>query len=283
MKSGAVLLSGQLQIAEEYDKLWDILCRAMQEFYDAAGDISGTPAEFAQLWSLLVSQYDFGTIPVSLDRVMVGDFTRQRRRGVRHLILVGASDDFIPGRRQGGGLLSDDERLELSALGLPIGETAPQQLARAMYAVYALLTMPERRIFVSWPLSGFSGEDKRPSFVVRRIEEMFKDRDTETVKLRLCTETVQDFRLNAPAPCFEMAASDDGARPSEAAKTARAYFSMQRQTAEQLRALREGAVLTRGALSPETARALYGPCPSCPPRASTRSTPAGTATSCSTG
>ena len=245
--------SGQLQIADEYDKLWDILCRAMQEFYDAAGDISGTPAEFAQLWSLLIAQYDFGTIPVSLDRVMVGDFTRQRRRGVGHLILVGASDDFIPGRQSGGGLLSDDERLEISELGLPIGETAPQLLSRAMHAVYALLAMPGRRIFVSWPETGFSGEEKRPSFVVRRMREMFG--------LKMCADTVEDFRLNAPVPCFEMAASDDGARPSEAAQTARAYFSMHKQTAEQLRALREGAVLTRGALSPEAARALYGAVP----------------------
>jgi ATP-dependent helicase/nuclease subunit B len=244
---------GQLQIADEYDKLWGIISHAMQQFFDVAGHVTGTVAEFAHLWSLLVSQYDFGTIPVSLDRVMLGDFTRQRRRGVGHLILIGASDDCIPGTQTAGGLLSDDERLEIMDLGLPIGETAQQLLSRAMYAVYALVTMPERRIFVSYPQTGFSGEEKRPSFVVRRMQEMFD--------IKQCFDTVQDFRLAAPAPCFEMAASDDGARPSAAAETARAYFAMHKQAAQQLRALREGAVLTRGALSPQTVRALYGSVP----------------------
>lgn len=244
--------AGQLQLAEEYDKLWDILCRAMQQFYDAAGGIHGSVTEFAQLWSLMIAQFDFGTIPVSLDRVTLGDFTRQRRRGVRHLILVGASDDAIPGKPAGGGVLSEDERLELIQQGLPLGETAQQQLSRALYDVYALLSMPRERIFISWPETGFSGEEKRPAFLVRRIQETFD--------VKPCPDTVEDFRLQARVPCFELAASQE-ARPSKAAGLARAYFAKEPEAARQLRAIREGAALSRGALSPQASRALYGDVP----------------------
>ncbi|MFR5781311.1 MAG: hypothetical protein ACLUEK_05450 [Oscillospiraceae bacterium] len=60
-----------------------------------------------------------GVIPVSLDMVTAGDFDRMRRRHIKHLIILGASDDGCPARRRRAGILSE-ERRALAELGVPL-------------------------------------------------------------------------------------------------------------------------------------------------------------------
>lgn len=52
--------------------------------------------EFSSLFQLVLSQYDVGTIPVSLDRVTAGETTRQTGHRVKVLFLLGADDSSIP-------------------------------------------------------------------------------------------------------------------------------------------------------------------------------------------
>ena len=62
----------QPALAEEYRQLWSILCGGLEQ---CAAQLEDTPMEldeFAALFRLVLSQYDVGTIPVSLDRVTAG-------------------------------------------------------------------------------------------------------------------------------------------------------------------------------------------------------------------
>ena len=76
--------------------------------------------EFAALFRLVLSQYDVGTIPVSLDRVTAGETTRQTGHPVKVLFLLGADDQSIPMVTQAPGLLSDDDRSLLASYGLEL-------------------------------------------------------------------------------------------------------------------------------------------------------------------
>ena len=66
--------------------------------------------EFSGLFRLVLSQYDVGTIPVSLDRVTVGETTRETGHPVKVLFLLGADDVSIPKAGSAPGLLSDEDR-----------------------------------------------------------------------------------------------------------------------------------------------------------------------------
>src|SRR5699024_1155261 len=59
---------GQPALAEEYRQLWDILCTGLEQCARLLGDSPMELEEFAPLFRLVLSQYDVGTIPVSLDR-----------------------------------------------------------------------------------------------------------------------------------------------------------------------------------------------------------------------
>ena len=63
---------GQPALAEEYRQLWDILTLGLEQCARLLGEAPMELEEFAQLFRLVLSQYDVGTIPVSLDRVSAG-------------------------------------------------------------------------------------------------------------------------------------------------------------------------------------------------------------------
>jgi ATP-dependent helicase/nuclease subunit B len=129
-KEASLRDAGDIQLADEYRQLWDIIVRALDQFYEVLGETAGSNAEFARLWKLLTSQYDIASIPVALDRVGLGELSRQRRRGLKCLVVIGATDDVLPSTT-GGGLLSDGERRDIREYGIRLPGGAENAVTRA--------------------------------------------------------------------------------------------------------------------------------------------------------
>ena len=66
--------------------------------------------EFADLFGLLLSQYDVSAIPVSLDRVSAGEIQHLSHKEAKVLLLLGADEDHFPLVTQAPGLLTDSDR-----------------------------------------------------------------------------------------------------------------------------------------------------------------------------
>jgi ATP-dependent helicase/nuclease subunit B len=236
--------NGQSLYAAEYTQLWDAVVTALEQWNAVLGDRSMTTEECARLWTLLLNQYDVGAIPISYDRVSAGDLDRMRRRNIRHLILLGASDDRIPLAQETSGLFSDRDREALLGAGIDIG-TAEEGLYREMNLVYNCLTLPAQTLTVSYCTKDATGNQCRPSFVIQGISRLFN-----------CTPKAvdsTDLKLSAPGPAFSLAAENNGAP----GKAARLYFQ-ELGAGDRLAALDHAAHLGRGTLGPESVKRLYG-------------------------
>ncbi len=198
---------GEPALAEEYRQLWDILQRALEQCVQLLGEAPMELEEFARLFRLVLSRYDVGTIPVSLDRVSAGETTRQTGHQVKALFLLGADDASLPKVGAAPGLLTDDDRSVLAAYGLELPQTQRDLLYREMTTIYQLCARPSRRLAVTWPGQSAAGEELRPSFLVGRLRRLFSD-------VRLCREEELDgsFRLQAPLPALEQAGRNSLAR-----------------------------------------------------------------------
>jgi len=189
---------GELGLAQEYRQLWEILCGGLEQCAWLLGDTPMELEEFAKLLKLVLSQYDVGTIPVSLDRVTAGEMVRQSGHGIQVLFLLGADDGSLPGVGSEPGLLSDDDRELLAAYGVDLGLRGKDRLYREMTAIYTACTRPDRKLLVTWPEHGGGGEELRPSFLVERLRRIFPD-------LVVQEEGAGLFRLAAPRPALEQA------------------------------------------------------------------------------
>jgi len=170
-RSAFLLDHGEPELAREVSQLWEIFCGALEQCVSLLGDLEGELSDFSRLIKLLLSRYTVGTIPASLDRVVVGDAQRLANRSSKVLILMGADDGSIPQVTPGQGLLTDRDRELLEGFGLELSPTIEEKLSRENTILYTACTQPTEKLYVSWP-SGGEGE-KRPSFLVERLTNLF--------------------------------------------------------------------------------------------------------------
>ena len=235
---------GQPALAEEYRQLWEILCRALEQCAALLGELPMELEEFARLFRLVLSQYDVGTIPVSLDRVTAGETTRQTGHPVQVLFFLGADDGSLPQVSDSPGLLSDEDRSLLAAYGLELNQSQRELLYREMTTIYLTCARPSRKLVVSWPAQGPGGEERRPSFLVRRLELLFDD-----LVIRREEDCRGRFRLTAPLPALEQAGRD---------RAVRRCLEEIPEYAPQAARLERAEHWERGSLSAGAARRLYG-------------------------
>jgi len=209
---------GEIRLADEYTQLLDIIINALDQMYSIIGDKELSAAEFKKLLTLVLSQHDVGVIPISLDRTPLGSMSMSRRRDLKCLIILGATDENMPTLVKSSGALSDNERARLSDLGTDIPAGLEERLYREMNMLYSTLTLPSDKLCIIYP----TDEGKRPSFIVKRLGTMFGILET--------TLAEEEYMSAAEKPYNELMLRNDQTR----------------------------AIISRESLSKKAARRLYG-------------------------
>ena len=237
--------SGRETLAAEYRQLWELSVSALEQFAAILGDSPMDMAEFGRLFLLMLSQYDIGTIPVSLDRVSAGDFDRNRRRSVRHLMVLGCSDQRLPKTEEAAGVFSQEERQRLLELELELGPGGDSELWREFSLIYNGLSLPGDSLLMSCPVTDEDGAEQRAAFVFDRARALF-DKEVQYAE-------PDRLRMAAAGPALSLAAQGQKSAASQAAAD---YF--RRTEPERMARLEAAAKLGRGRLSPRMVEQLYG-------------------------
>lgn len=224
--------SGDNRGAQILNQLWEILLSALEQMHDVLGQTHWEEEHFVRLLRLLLSQYDVGTIPPVLDAVQMGPVTAMRCHAQKHLIVLGAQEGNLPGYSGSAGVLTDQERVTLRMLGVPLTGGAMEGVQAEFAEIYGVFCGALETVQVS--TSG-----PQPSFVYRRLTEL--------------------------AGGEQLAAEPTGFADADAAEAA-AYLAAWKQedTAEKLgvladyRRFTEQSEYSIGSVTRENIRRLYG-------------------------
>ncbi len=157
--------AGDNRSAQILNQLWEILLGALEQLHDVLGEAVWDEENFTRLLKLLLSQYDVGTIPPVLDSVSVGAVNAMRCHEVRHLIVLGADEGLLPGYGGSRGLLTDQERVALRSLGVPLTGGAMEGLQAEFADIYGVFCSAKETI-----LAVSCGS--QPSFIYKRLQSM---------------------------------------------------------------------------------------------------------------
>lgn len=157
--------AGGSREAQILSQLWEILMSALEQMYDVLGKTHWEPEHFVRLLRLLLSQYDVGTIPPVLDVVQLGPVTAMRCHSQKHLILLGAQEGSLPAYSGSAGVLTDQERVTLRALGVPLTGGAMEGVQAEFAEIYGVFCGAQQSV-----LALSSG--KQTSFIYRRLAEL---------------------------------------------------------------------------------------------------------------
>ena len=170
---------GDGRSAQILNQLWEILITALEQLYDVLGATAWDPEAFQRLFVLLLSQYDVGTIPTVLDAVTVGPVSAMRCQREKHLFVLGASEGLLPGYGGSDGVLTDQERIALRNMEIPLTGGALEGIQAEFAEVYGVFRGASETVTVSC-----SGD--QPSYVYRRLRDMV---GVETEQSKLPTAT----------------------------------------------------------------------------------------------
>lgn len=237
---------GRKELSQEYRQLWDIIVNAIEQSAAVLGDSPMETEEFGKLFSLMLSKYDVGSIPVSLDRVSAGDFDRMRRRSIKELIVLGCSDDRMPRSSDEDSMFSDEERKQLLEMDIDLGGGSGE-LWREFSLIYNCLSLPSEGLTLSYPAMGAEGDSLRACYPYNRAAALFGIKPQKA--------DMELVHISAPAPALSLAANAFGTH-GPAAESAAEYFKDAEP--EKYEKLRAAAGMYRGKLSPEAVEKLYG-------------------------
>ena len=239
--------SGRGAAAQEYAQLWDLTVDTLEQCAAILGDAQADAEYFGRLFTLMLSRADIGTIPASLDCVTAGEPDRMRKRHIKHLIVLGATDERLPAAAQDTGVFSSDERSRLFEMDIDLGGSGDGELWRAFANAYNCLTLPSDTLTLIYPARDTNGAEQRPSFIVNRAKALFS--------LETQEPGLDRARLNSPGAALELAANSLGGGGVYASSAAEFF---RRHEPERLSALERSARLSRGSLSRASVKALYG-------------------------
>ena len=164
---------GDYSAEKEYSQIYRATMELFEQIVGLVGDEIMSLKDFIGILEAGFDEISIGTIPQSVDRVIVGDMERTRIRPVRYLFFLGLNDGWVPKSTGKGGIISDMEREFLTGSGEELAPSPRQQMYISRFYLYTNLTKPSKRLYLSFISMDNEGGSIKASPVIKEIENLF--------------------------------------------------------------------------------------------------------------
>lgn len=251
---------GDLSRAREYAQIYRLVMDLLDQVYELLGEEEISRQEFADILEAGFGEITVGTIPQSVDRIVVGDMERTRLKQVKVLFFLGVNDGNIPKNASKGGIISDMDRKFLIESGTEMAPSPRQQMYIQRLYLYLNMTKPSEQLYLSYAKVNSEGKGIRPSYLIDTVRKLFPAMSVEYPQNRSRLEQIEGRQEGARYLAEELREYVEGTLPEEE----RQDFYLMYRAYEADAAGRD--LLTRAAfrryresgLSRIVARALYG-------------------------
>lgn len=165
---------GDFTKEKEYSQIYRLTLELLEQIHGLLGDEEIVLEEFIEILEAGFEEISVGTIPQSVDKVIVGDIERSRLKPVKYLFFMGLNDNNIPKRGGKTSIISDMEREFLAGNEkLELAPTPHQKMFIQRFYLYSNLVKPSEKLFLSYSDMGNDGKSLRPSYLISVIQRMF--------------------------------------------------------------------------------------------------------------
>lgn len=164
---------GRPQEAMEHRQLWNAILDLLDQIVEMMGEEELSLDIFAGIMETGLQDLKLSLVPPSLDQVLIGSTDRTRSSHVKHLFLLGINEGIMPASLQEEGVLSDQERVRLSEIGMDLAPSLTRRLLDERFLIYEALSAASRSLWLSYPLADEDGKALLPSEVIRHVKTIF--------------------------------------------------------------------------------------------------------------
>ena len=166
-------LDGKPEKAREHGQMWNSVMDMLDQLVETMGDDELSLELFNGLIETGMESMKLGLVPPSMDQLLIGSMDRTRSSGIRYAYILGVNDGVIPAQMAEKGVLTEAERSVLMESGLPMADGSRRKLLDEQFIVYTSLTVPGKRLWMSYPLADEEGKSLLPSELIRQMRQLF--------------------------------------------------------------------------------------------------------------
>lgn len=164
---------GQIDVADEYRNGIKLFFDVLDEMILIFADEKMSFDRFNKILQIGISKSEFGKIPTSFDQVLFGDIDRSKSKEIKALFLIGLNDGVIPNVVKDEGFLNDNDREILKENNVELAKNSIELLYENQFNIYKVLTTPEEKLFLSYPIADGEGKALRNSILIAQVKKIF--------------------------------------------------------------------------------------------------------------
>ena len=170
----ALLDAGLAVEAFDCAQVWNLLMELLDQMHTLLGGHRGQMRTVMDMLEAGVGAMELGALPTSQEALVAGQIGNVRTAQVDALFLLGMNDGKLQSSSQ--SLLTDEERaLTAREADAYLGMVDSDRAQLSRLDILQAMTLPGRRLYVSYALSDEEGRAQRPASAVLALRRVFPD------------------------------------------------------------------------------------------------------------
>ena len=165
---------GNKKTASELASVYDIILSTLADIGEVSGDMPPSTDDFYTILKTVFDQTDVGTIPTSIDEVIIGSASMLRSSSPKYVFVPGLCEGEYPMNIDDKGLLGNTDRTILEEYKLILGNTEDSRSSDELLFIKNAFCAPTEKLFLLTSSTTPKGDQRSPSLPFRRVVSMFK-------------------------------------------------------------------------------------------------------------
>ncbi len=166
---------GNRKEAVELSSLFEVLLGTLADIATALPEDALDTESLLHALRLVFRQMEIGTIPTSVDEVMLGSAAMHRAADPKYVLILGLCEGSFPAAVNDMGLFSGSDRTTLSELGLTLSSDADTRSSDELMYVHRAFGAPSHGLFLFTSAADTGGKKRTPSLPFHRVCALFGD------------------------------------------------------------------------------------------------------------
>lgn len=165
---------GRLPEADEVLREWNVVMGLLNQLAQLLAEETLPPADYAELFTLLLRTTDMGHIPQSLDSVILTTAGRMRLPETDAVFVVGLLEGEFPQTPGDQGLLTHADRDAMIRQGAELPDCFENKVLREGICFYKAMTAARSFLWLSWPGAAHPEDDSPASAALLPVRKLLE-------------------------------------------------------------------------------------------------------------
>ena len=164
---------GALKEAAEYASLFEITVKAMATVAELLPEEKMSTDDFSDALLNVFDTTEIGTIPTSVDEVVIGSASMLRASEPKCVIVLGLCEGEFPRPVSDTGLLNFTEKARLSELDVVFSSNSESRASDELMFIQKTFSLPSELLILTTAEASAEHTEKRPSLPYNRVKTLF--------------------------------------------------------------------------------------------------------------